>query len=92
MVKLHIKKGDESQFLYETTVEQPIDELVKDVCAIHNGRLKVQRICAGNFKVKHLSSVCQLIHSMNVLLHGFMLCSRVSCTALTSRNTYVVGF
>lgn len=46
MVKLHIKKGDESQFLYETTVELPIDELVKDVCAIHNGRLKVQRICA----------------------------------------------
>lgn len=46
MVKLHIKKGDESQFLYETTVEQPIDELVKDVCAIHNGRLKIQRICA----------------------------------------------
>lgn len=46
MVKLHIKKGDESQFLYETTVKQPIDELVKDVCAIHNGRLKVQRICA----------------------------------------------
>lgn len=46
MVKLHIKKGDEGQFLYETTVELPIDELVKDVCAIHNGRLKVQRICA----------------------------------------------
>lgn len=45
-MKLHIKKGDESQFLYETTVELPIDELVKDVCAIHNGRLKVQRICA----------------------------------------------
>ena len=48
MVKLHIKKGDESQFLYDTTVEQPIDDLLKDVCAIHNGRLKVQRICAGN--------------------------------------------
>ena len=47
MVKLHIKKGDESQFLYDTTVEQPIDDLLKDVCAIHNGRLKVQRICAG---------------------------------------------
>lgn len=61
MVKLHIKKGDESQFLYETTVELPIDELVKDVCAIHNGRLKVQRICAGNFKVDHLSNVWQLI-------------------------------
>jgi len=46
MVKLHLKKGDESQFLYETTVEMPVDELLKDVCAIHNGRLKVQRICA----------------------------------------------
>lgn len=45
-IKNKNKKGDESQFLYETTVELPIDELVKDVCAIHNGRLKVQRICA----------------------------------------------
>lgn len=47
MVKLHIKKGDESQFLYETTVEMPVDDLLKDVSAIYNGRLKVQRICAG---------------------------------------------
>ncbi|XP_071134829.1 cilia- and flagella-associated protein 298-like [Mytilus edulis] len=46
MVKLHIKKGDESQFLYETTVEMPVDDLVKDVSAIYNGRLKVQRLCA----------------------------------------------
>ncbi|XP_064628521.1 cilia- and flagella-associated protein 298-A-like [Lineus longissimus] len=45
MVKLHIKKGDESQFLYETTVNIPIDELMKDVVAIYNGRLKVNRIC-----------------------------------------------
>lgn len=57
MVKLHIKKGDESQFLYETTVEQPIDELVKDVCAIHNGRLKVQRICAGIILRLNISAV-----------------------------------
>ena len=49
MVKIHIKKGDESQFLYETTVEQPIDDLLKDVSIIYNGRLKVQRICAGMF-------------------------------------------
>lgn len=47
MVKLHIKKGDESQFLYETTVEMPVDDLLKDAAAIYNGRLKVQRICAG---------------------------------------------
>ncbi|CAC5424519.1 Cilia- and flagella-associated protein 298,Cilia-and flagella-associated protein 298-A,Cilia- and flagella-associated protein 298-B [Mytilus coruscus] len=46
MVKLHIKKGDESQFLYETTVEMPVDDLAKDVSAIYNGRLKVQRLCA----------------------------------------------
>lgn len=46
MVKLVIKKGDEPQFLYETTVEAPIDDVLKDVSIIYNGRLKVQRICA----------------------------------------------
>lgn len=46
MVKLHIKKGDDSQFLYETTVEMPIDDLLKDVSAIYNGRLKIDRLCA----------------------------------------------
>lgn len=45
MVKLHIKKGNESQFLYETTVDVEISELLKDVVAIYNGRLKVGRIC-----------------------------------------------
>ena len=49
MVKLHIKKGDDSQFLYETTVEMPIDDLLKDVSAIYNGRLKIDRLCAGKF-------------------------------------------
>ena len=48
MVKLHIKKGDESQFMYETTVEMPVVDLLKDVSAIYNGRLKIQRICSGN--------------------------------------------
>jgi len=46
MVKLHIKKGDESQFLYETTVSIGIDELMTNITAIYNGRLKVQRLCA----------------------------------------------
>lgn len=45
MVKLHIKKGDESQFLFETTVEISIDDLLKPVTSMFNGRLKVQRIC-----------------------------------------------
>ena len=47
MVKLHIKKGDESQFLYTATVDKPIDDLVKEVTAIYNGRLKISRICSG---------------------------------------------
>lgn len=46
MVKLHIKKGDDSQFLCETTVDILVDELLANVVAIYNGRLKVQRICA----------------------------------------------
>lgn len=44
MVKLHIKKGDESQFLFETTVEASVEETLKAVCNIFNGRLKINRI------------------------------------------------
>ncbi|XP_041462005.1 cilia- and flagella-associated protein 298-like [Lytechinus variegatus] len=46
MVKLHIKRGDDSQFLFETTVQQPLDDLIKQLILIHNGRLKVERICS----------------------------------------------
>ncbi|CAF1069291.1 unnamed protein product [Adineta steineri] len=45
MVKLHIKHGDESQFLYETTTNTPIDNLTNQIALIYNGRLKVHRIC-----------------------------------------------
>jgi hypothetical protein len=45
MVKLHVKKGDESQFLFETTVESNVDECLKLVCNIYNGRLKIGRLC-----------------------------------------------
>mgnify|MGYP000476457610 CR=1 FL=1 len=48
MVKLVVKKGDEAQFLYETSVETSVDDALADVSAIYNGRLKVQRLCAGN--------------------------------------------
>ena len=47
MVKLHVKKGDESQFLYETTVNISIDDLLNELLPIYNGRLKVTRICGG---------------------------------------------
>ena len=48
MVKLNIKKGDESQFLFDTTVQTSIDDLLKELIPIYNGRLKIHRICAGN--------------------------------------------
>ena len=45
MVKLHIKKGDESQFLFETTVESNVVDCLKQICNIFNGRHKVNRLC-----------------------------------------------
>ena len=47
MVKLNIKKGDEAQFLYDTTVEISVDDLLKEIIPIYNGRLKVGRISSG---------------------------------------------
>lgn len=46
MVLLHIKRGNESQFLYETSVATPITKLNKEIVAIYNGRLKIGRICS----------------------------------------------
>ncbi|CAG9792562.1 unnamed protein product [Diatraea saccharalis] len=45
MVILLIKRGDENQFLYETDVNSEVDDVVREVVAIYNGRLKVDRIC-----------------------------------------------
>jgi hypothetical protein len=45
MVVLLVKRGDENQFLYETDVNNEVDEVVNDIAAIFNGRLKVTRIC-----------------------------------------------
>lgn len=47
MVRLHVKKADESQFLYETTVEIGSDDLIDDITKVYNARLKTHRICAG---------------------------------------------
>ncbi|XP_065838114.1 cilia- and flagella-associated protein 298-like [Oscarella lobularis] len=46
MVVLHVKKGNESQFLYETTTKVPIGELVSKLVSLYNGRLKISRICS----------------------------------------------
>ena len=47
MVKLHIKRGDESQFLYETSTEIPLSQLVPYLVRLFDGRLKVDRLCQG---------------------------------------------
>ena len=45
MVKLLIKSGEQVQFLYETSVETLVDDVIEGVAQIYNGRLKVERIC-----------------------------------------------
>lgn len=46
MVLIHVKRHDQSQFLHEASLSTPVDELVKKVTTIYNGRLKVERICS----------------------------------------------
>lgn len=47
MVVLHVKRGEGSQFLYETNAKINVNKLAQEVVAIYNGRLKIQRTCAG---------------------------------------------
>ncbi|MED6266742.1 hypothetical protein CHARACLAT_005122 [Characodon lateralis] len=46
MVQLHVKRGDESQFLFNTSTDAPLETVIQQVTAIYNGRLKVDRICS----------------------------------------------
>lgn len=45
MVKLHVKKGDESLFLFETKLTESTDQIIENLTNIYNGCLKVRRIC-----------------------------------------------
>lgn len=45
MVRLHIKRGEKSQFLYDTQLTTPIAQLAQEIVIIYNGRLKIERIC-----------------------------------------------
>lgn len=47
MVQLHVKKGDESQFLFDAHVDTVVNEALTDITIVYNGRLKVSRICMG---------------------------------------------
>ncbi|KAL6089116.1 hypothetical protein STEG23_008304 [Scotinomys teguina] len=46
MVVLHVKRGDESQFLLQAPGSTELEELTAQVTRVYNGRLKVQRLCA----------------------------------------------
>ena len=52
MVKLNVKSGTESLFLFETTLDQPVEEIIKELVSIQNGRLKIERICSGKLYLK----------------------------------------
>lgn len=43
MVILHIKRSDANQFLYETTTDILIEDLIKELVLINNWRLKIDR-------------------------------------------------
>lgn len=47
MVRLHVKRADESQFLLEAAGSTRLADLAPLVARIYNGRLKVQRLCSG---------------------------------------------
>lgn len=49
MVQLQVKRGDENQFLFTTSVDAQVDTVIQQIAAIYNGRLKVDRICLGEF-------------------------------------------
>nr|XP_020495528.1 cilia- and flagella-associated protein 298 [Labrus bergylta]XP_020495529.1 cilia- and flagella-associated protein 298 [Labrus bergylta] len=46
MVQLHVKRGDESLFLFNTTVDATVETVIQQITAVYNGRLKVDRICS----------------------------------------------
>ena len=49
MVRLSVKKGNDSLFIHDTTVKQNVAELVTDILAVYGLRLKVLRLCDGMY-------------------------------------------
>ncbi|XP_019518351.1 PREDICTED: UPF0769 protein C21orf59 homolog isoform X1 [Hipposideros armiger] len=46
MVLLHVKRGDQSQFLMQAPGNTELEELTVQVTRVYNARLKVQRVCS----------------------------------------------
>lgn len=72
MVKLHVKRGEESQFLFSTTVDISIETLTQQVTQIYDGRLKVDRICSGNCFMQDVEISKQLY--INVFYKHYSYC------------------
>ncbi|CAB3374643.1 Hypothetical predicted protein [Cloeon dipterum] len=45
MVLLHVKKGAESLFLYQTSCEADMKDVYYDVTSIFNGRIRIEQLC-----------------------------------------------
>eukprot|EP00055_Hartaetosiga_balthica_P017081 m.111924 g.111924 ORF g.111924 m.111924 type:complete len:288 (-) comp9243_c2_seq6:4407-5270(-) len=45
MVVLNVKKGEQPQFLFETTVTALVEDVTNDVADIYNTRLRIDRLC-----------------------------------------------
>ena len=45
MVVIHIKNAEEDQFLFECSVEDSCDEVIRNVVQVWNLRLQIQRLC-----------------------------------------------
>ena len=70
MVKIHIKKGDESQFLVDVTAQISMDDLLQQIIPVYNGRLKVTRICAGEISIIYHFSLLVCLFQVEYLKFG----------------------
>lgn len=64
MVLLHVKKGDRDLFLFETDLKYLISELVKDLVFIHNGQLRIERLCYGKMLFKANIFILKLLFTL----------------------------
>ena len=54
MVLLHVKSKESSLFLLETKLDSSVEDILKSIAEIQNGRLKVLRVC---YEVEELVSL-----------------------------------
>lgn len=47
MVLLHIKKSDSNQFIYETTRDSPVEQVIRELVTVSNLRLKLDKVATA---------------------------------------------